>query len=287
MRDAQAMISQALPGSHCDINENSGGIIVTVPRGDIRGLPRLFAWLESSNKASTVVKEWGVSNTTLEQVFLMLCVQNTEVNYVAADDLENFQQVTCPMCHIRPKETVFMRNVGNQLLILPESICYECSLNNRHYFVTEAEMKETLQAEDRNFKTKLLLTSAQLKAESAATKLLLDAESKEINEEFEADGWERSGDSKDEVGIEMNPIAKESSDSDMLQIKLNDNVHQEVRPHRIISASNNGGDPYGHSAHGTVTSQIRAVCVKNVLLQSRQRCSNICRYEVILIIFQS
>lgn len=71
IQEAQDLIKHVLPTVSMESEETSGIISCTVPKGDIRGLPRLFSWLESSSQASKIVKEWGVSNTTLEQVFLM------------------------------------------------------------------------------------------------------------------------------------------------------------------------------------------------------------------------
>jgi ABC-type multidrug transport system ATPase subunit len=140
--EAQEMILSILPDAHCLYDENSLVMTVTVPKINLIGLPRLFSWLESSRRAQEMVKEWGVSNTTLEQVFLLLCVQNTEINLgVSSDpaagggggggggDRENL----CPMCNIRPREHVILRNLNQEMIVIPNSICWECSVNNPHY----------------------------------------------------------------------------------------------------------------------------------------------------------
>lgn len=75
MSEIATLIQDALPGSVCNSDDETGLVSVAVQKNDTRGLPRLFAWIEQSARAAQVLKEWSISNTTLEQVFLMLCVQ--------------------------------------------------------------------------------------------------------------------------------------------------------------------------------------------------------------------
>lgn len=72
-----SMVTQMLPGA--DIISNSAGyVVVGIPKGVASFIPRFFKHLETDG--SGLVKEWGISNTTLEEVFLRLAVQNKEVN---------------------------------------------------------------------------------------------------------------------------------------------------------------------------------------------------------------
>lgn len=71
------VVKQMLPG--VDIISNSAGYItIGIPKGVAAFIPRFFKYLET--EGSHMVKEWGISNTTLEEVFLRLAVQNKEVN---------------------------------------------------------------------------------------------------------------------------------------------------------------------------------------------------------------
>ena len=108
--EVKTLITQILPGSHCVADSLTGVLAVGVIREDLGGLSRLFQWLENSRRAKAAVREWGISNTTLEQVFLMLCVQNTEVNYVdPSRQVNQTQHTLCPMCRVRTRSPVITR----------------------------------------------------------------------------------------------------------------------------------------------------------------------------------
>ena len=243
IEEAQRLVTQALPSSQLVINPNSGEILVTVPKGDLRGLPRLFQWLESSARAVSVVKEWGVSNTTLEQVFLMLCVQNKEINYNAnaTSESEAMQQKICPICHVFMKETVFMRNIGGQVMLLPDSVCSSCAVGNAgvHYYVDEAEALALQALPQRAERISMLLAAAQTKLETAATQQLLASEAKE-NEELFSENWKNNN---ADVGIE--------------EVSLLSPAQQQSHQAAPVAASmNTHDDPYANSAHGTWVNQV-------------------------------
>jgi hypothetical protein len=170
-------------------------LFVTVPRGDLRGFPRLFSWLEGSQRASSIVNEWGISNTTLEEVFLLLCTQNREINHVANKNDENSeskQRDLCTMCQIRPKaNAVIMRNAkSSQYTLVPNSLCDECGNFNPHFEVDEETYNgiELMQREcmsrgllDESYRRLTqrrveLLTKANASAELATTQRLLQLE---------------------------------------------------------------------------------------------------------------
>ena len=157
IQEAIDIIMNLLPDATCIVDENSMMMNVTVPKINAIGLPRLFTWLESSRRASTMIKEWGVSNTTLEQVFLMLCIQNTEINMGfdpsqtsngnGNNNNNNREQKEnlCPMCHIRPRENVILRNMNQETIVIPDSICWECSVNNSHYKLNSINSQSDIQ----------------------------------------------------------------------------------------------------------------------------------------------
>jgi ABC-type multidrug transport system ATPase subunit len=149
------LMAKLLPGSQVkhDALVNPGICTISVGRGDVRSLPRLFAWLEGSKVSVAMVKEWAVSNTTLEQVFLTLCMQNNQVNFNGADAsaaLEVQQLKMCPMCGARPREAIIMRRFGgkgttkSEVMALPDSVCRQCSLENDFYTVSESDAAEAL-----------------------------------------------------------------------------------------------------------------------------------------------
>ena len=293
LEEAQQLVTQALPSSQLVVNLTTGGISVTVPRGDLRGLPRLFTWLESSARAHAIVKEWGVTNTTLEQVFLMLCVQNTDVNFSTANAQEEqvHRQRMCPMCQVFMKETVFMRNFGGKMMILPDSLCNACATSNPHFCVEDATAL-SIQASEGSHRVEgmaALLAAAQTKMEAAATKRLLDAESAHV-EEFDRHLKELT-----EEGHALGaPHCAADEPSDMAGAKDSSiaiPAPADATVPAAVPAQGPGGgshqvpinfpicieDPYSRTAHGSFLSQIHALWVKNAQLQYRQRCSNCCR----------
>lgn len=221
--EAYEMIMSILPDATCLYDENSFIMTVTVPKVNVIGLPRLFTWLESSRRAQVIVKEWGVSNTTLEQVFLMLCIQNTEINLGMApadqpssssEGVHQRKENLCPMCNIRPREHVMLRNMNQEMIVVPNSICWECSVNNPFYTLQmirdgeevkdgliesttidqlkEQQLIEYLISEQnqqhRQLELQKLIQKAQIRAETALSKQILDKErAQEAEEEVNFD----------------------------------------------------------------------------------------------------
>ena len=165
------LVGKVLPGATCSADPTTGSIAIGVSRQDTIHLPRLFAWLERSRRAAALIREWSISNTTLEQVFLLLCVQNTEVNYV--DRRHNVDENICPMCRLRPKEAALLRTLTGQLIVVPASICSECSAGNTMYTVNE---EEGLAAGRDPIRINALLNIAQSRAALALTQAALREE---------------------------------------------------------------------------------------------------------------
>eukprot|EP01037_Dinobryon_pediforme_P018669 gene18669-18968_t len=99
------------------------GDIIKVSRLDLLNLARFLEWLESIQARSKAVKEWVISNTTLEQVFLTLCA-SSETNY--AGQLSS----TDPMCVLcgrnkRAPCVLLALHDGNTLM-LPDALCASC-----------------------------------------------------------------------------------------------------------------------------------------------------------------
>lgn len=161
----EKVVGLLLPGANCCIDEVTGSITVSLSQNDVIRLPKLFAWLERSKRAAAFVREWSISNTTLEQVFLLLCVQNTEENYTATQLSDDDR--LCPMCRERTKGPVLLKTLLNQHILIPNSVCVECSKNNAHYIVIEDDVGKTEGGENAIEMT-TLLTEAQKKANSAA-----------------------------------------------------------------------------------------------------------------------
>eukprot|EP01062_Namystynia_karyoxenos_P077645 TRINITY_DN785_c0_g1_i6.p1 TRINITY_DN785_c0_g1~~TRINITY_DN785_c0_g1_i6.p1 ORF type:complete len:1691 (+),score=484.16 TRINITY_DN785_c0_g1_i6:971-6043(+) len=69
-------VREKLPGSEA-VASSAGNIRVSVSTSRRALIPRFFRHIEESRG---LVKSWGLSNTTLEEVFLRLCASSTEVN---------------------------------------------------------------------------------------------------------------------------------------------------------------------------------------------------------------
>jgi hypothetical protein len=192
VEEVKALVSTVLPGSTCSADALTGVLAVGVVKEDLGGLARLFQWLEKSRRAKAAVREWGISNTTLEQVFLMLCVQNTEVNYVDPGRQANQnQQALCPMWRPRPRGGVRGR-VGppparggahggddeegdvemqtSPLIALADSVCSVCARGNSHFYIDERQAREV--AGDPALLTSFV-ESAQVRSEIAKTEQML------------------------------------------------------------------------------------------------------------------
>jgi hypothetical protein len=71
--EVEAVLRSALPGSRFVGDQRlTGYVSVSVSRRDVANLPRFFAWLEAAPGAVANIREWGISNTTLEQVCAVL-----------------------------------------------------------------------------------------------------------------------------------------------------------------------------------------------------------------------
>lgn len=189
--EVSELVRKVLPGSALSADAVTGVLAVGVVKEDLGGLARLFQWLEVSRRAKLAVREWGISNTTLEQVFLMLCVQNTEVNYVDPGRQTNENQhALCPMCRTRYRSSVIVRvwppaprdaddddgenslEMRSPLIALADSVCSECARGNKHYFLTEAQAQSAVQDTSGSVLASLI-ESAASKAEMAKTEAML------------------------------------------------------------------------------------------------------------------
>lgn len=85
-QEVAKLIVTQLPGAEV-VKCTSGVVSASVPRRAMQRIATFFAQLEADREAGkSLVDEWGVSNTTLEEVFLRLCVGDKEINA----DIEGF-----------------------------------------------------------------------------------------------------------------------------------------------------------------------------------------------------
>ena len=86
------------------IASNAGNTSISLPRGAVAKIPKLFSELTAQPH---LVKEWGLSNTTLEEVFLRLAAQDHDVNTAIQEEPNNFSRV---MIVRKPSDQKAQRN---------------------------------------------------------------------------------------------------------------------------------------------------------------------------------
>lgn len=64
-------VEQYMPEAFLE-DDSAGALIYQFPLSSIRYIPRFITWLESKRDGAEIVKAWGISQTTLEEVFLRL-----------------------------------------------------------------------------------------------------------------------------------------------------------------------------------------------------------------------
>jgi hypothetical protein len=275
-------------------------LTVTVPRDDVMGFPRLFSWLEKSPRAATIVKEWGITNTTLEEVFLHLCAQNKEINYVDPEVGQGLAEKSiCPICRLRKKATVVcMRTLSGHTMLVPDSLCFQCAASNTFYRIPESvaselatlheECEASAQSSDAdpaakyasyNAKALSLLIDAQSKAENAVANSIL-AREKGVADHGEIDASIFSDrDWKIMDAITDDLVDGVDGASNILEAAKTAEAAEpaQSRPTMVRPTvhTSDAQKPKGFLL--TVHGQVHAIMAKNYTLQSRQRCSNICR----------
>lgn len=77
------------------ISSNGGALNIGIDTADLRYMPQLLQWIEkqkvlcSSESADAVlVKEWSISNSSLEEVFIRLCSAEKTVNAEIQADVQ-------------------------------------------------------------------------------------------------------------------------------------------------------------------------------------------------------
>ena len=293
--ETQQLVAGVLPDATCVVDDTASSLSVTVPRNNLRGLPRLFTWLESSSRAALIVKEWGISNTTLEQVFLMLCDMNTEINNVSNLQKESNHQELCPMCRVNLKSTVFVRNLDGKLLIVPDSVCWDCVNQNDSFAVSEEQVAFALQdsaaAEERMMG---MLAVAQGKAEAVTTQKMLALENSEMNEVLDtfedehaesvpllfADKDVKATDSAplSSSSLQPTPDAHSSTTGGNTHVYALEIVSDSPRTESVVT-------PTDDREGGAAFDQVQAIFIKNIVLQSKQKCANCCAFFFVGLMF--
>lgn len=229
------------------------------------------------------------------------------MNYV--DRRDDSDTNVCPMCRNQPKATVVLKTITNKYIIIPNSICINCS-RNENFILSDIEALHIVEHQDETVLSQLLERAQQRQIQmymhDDEVKIedlnALEARNNVINEEEEEEKIEEvSPESENQPLVDRTNIEPPVLDPNAL-------IHLTC-PHcsQIMTAQRTGGlidisciiigldapvldvqcpTCKSHvrmiaalaplSMESTVATQMLAICNKNVMLQSHQRCANIC-----------
>lgn len=263
-------------------------MVVRLSKMDYFYFPRFLQWLQScqaqestanhdeSNQAEQIIKEWGISNTTLEQVFLILC-ESVQANYSAGgnDNMTSLRaDMICPLCESNPKAAVaFLPHISGKHLMLANSICENCQALS-HFLVEEDEYSPLLQVnpEQKRYMVAELFRKAQMKR--VAVSNAAASSPVQVEDEFRRAILHAYEESKEESVSVAAPNAQIDvrQYSHQLNVAVDPlNQAQPLHPSSIAPAPTNIS-----LRMGSMQDVIAALAIKNVRLQKYQRYSNCC-----------
>ena len=76
VKEIKAIVADYLPTGEI-VGDNAGNLTVSISRSALRHVPN---FLRQLNRDPDTLKEWGLSNSTLEEVFLRLATASKNVN---------------------------------------------------------------------------------------------------------------------------------------------------------------------------------------------------------------
>lgn len=139
------IITKMMP--EAEILKNAGNLLmVGIKQSLIKKLPSLLRKLELEVPGS----DWGISNATLEQVFMKLVDINTTVNSTTEgefDQKEEDQTVYCSLCTKRQAEVVQLFTKGGVSVYVSGVLCKACA-ENANGADSDPEQIETLVVQD-------------------------------------------------------------------------------------------------------------------------------------------
>ncbi|XP_024534916.1 uncharacterized protein LOC9658049 [Selaginella moellendorffii] len=134
--EVEAIVKRVLPGSKI-VQSAAGNLKVSLNHNTALAIPKLLTELrvrlpgrEKSEPptSSKYLKEWGISNTTLEEVFLRLSARNdhqvTEENENESPDVEKL----CLMCGVKRADVVTLYTRSGISVKVPNAVCLTCAL---------------------------------------------------------------------------------------------------------------------------------------------------------------
>jgi ABC-type multidrug transport system ATPase subunit len=252
----------------------TGSIIVRISKLDYVYFGRFLKWLERlelSSASANVVKEWGISNTSLEQVFIILS-ESSQTNYRQAANARVNHEEICPLCEANVKEPIsFLPFPNNRHLMLPNAICKECH-GLPYFLIADEEYSPLLQLSDdesRQIVVSQLFSRAQLLRKNSA---LNSGQVVDIDEEFSGAIIESSkgSDSSHSQFISESTLAISS------ELELQSLHHSQMVTQHMHNANEISHDRSKKIRESDLMSITKAMFIKNLQLQSYQRCSTCC-----------
>lgn len=130
-------VSALLPGGEV-VNESAGNVTIGLPRNAVGHLADFFRWVDSqeAGEGETVqLKEWSFSNSTLEEVFLRVCSQESGVNelaidFVALEREREEREKKCNICKERRVQPVTLYTKHGIAVRVPNLMCRQCALGD-------------------------------------------------------------------------------------------------------------------------------------------------------------
>ena len=118
------LIRKAMPKSEI-LDASAGNISISIPRANSKTqIPAFFKLV--GQDGVQYVKEWGISHTTLEEVFLRLAQQSREVNELATDFAAIEEDKLCALCNDRLAETVIIYTSLGVGVEVANVLCSQC-----------------------------------------------------------------------------------------------------------------------------------------------------------------
>ena len=275
-----------LPRSIVNGGVETGTVVVQVSKQDLLLLTRFLSWLESIKARSEAIKEWVISNTTLEQVFLTLCA-SSETNYTDPN-----AATSDPMCILcgqnKPTPCAFLELKDGNMLMIPDALCSSCPAFS-FFLLPPADFNPLVQ--DANFqeKTREIVQSARRKA-SSLTKI-------EVSNSYNLSNNNDEGEKKASEEL-VNTNEPSSIDVKLLETStVLNNFHSGPLPNEThtlspdIGATNLPASTVAvdRSLHlnrvGSRLDQVYALMMKNITLQKYQKVQTGCSIILILLTF--
>ena len=174
-------VEQYLVGSSI-VGKEAGAVTVGLKRSQLKNVPLLFKWIDGAvgTAGNELLKEWSISNSTLEEVFLRLCAADTTVNAAVDDAVDNTREDSgirkCAVCRTRPVSVVTLYTSAGVPVVLPNVMCFPCSFGP---LLAEEKAKEDearrLQEEKEEEKLDRIQWSAIEESNSSPASALIDS----------------------------------------------------------------------------------------------------------------